>query len=260
MARVHQSALVDPAARLAPTVEVGPLAIVGPEVELMDDVVVGPHAVVVGRTRIGARSQIHPFACLGGPPQDSEAFGEQGGRLEIGEDNVIREHVSIHVGTEAGGGCTRLGDHNFVMNAAHVGHDCQIGSHCVLASFSGLAGHVQVADHVVLGAYTGVHQFARVGESVMAASNTKLSLDAPPFAMVAGDRARLVGINHVGLKRRGFSRERQQQIKRAFHLLFHSQLRLEEALESVREELKEAQEVERLLGFLETSGRGFCRP
>ncbi len=259
MARVHDSAVVDPGAELAASVEVGPLAVIGPHVELAEDVVVGPHAAILGRTRIGAGSRIHPFACLGGPPQDLEAAGDET-RLEVGERNLIREHVTIHVGTRAGGGCTRIGDDNFIMNAAHIAHDCRIGSRCTIASFSGLAGHVEVGDHAVLGAYTGVHQFGRIGEAVMTASNTKLSLDAPPFSLVAGDRARWMGINHVGLKRRGLSRERQQQIKRAFHLLFQSQLRLEDALESVREELKGAQDVERLLGFLETSERGFCRP
>ena len=260
MARVHDSAVVDPAARLAASVQVGPLAVIGPDVELAEDVVVGPHAAILGRTRVGKRSQIHPFACLGGSPQDLAACEGEATCLEIGAGNQIREHVTIHLGTRAGGGRTRIGDDNFIMNGAHVGHDCEIGSGCVIASFSGLAGHVRVADHAVLGAYTGVHQFGRVGESVMTASNTKLSLDAPPFAMVAGDRARLVGVNHVGLKRRGFSPERKQQIKHAFHLVFQSQLPLGDALGRVREELEEAQDVERLLAFLETSERGFCRP
>lgn len=145
------------------------------------------------------------------------------------------------------------------MNGAHVGHDCQVGSHCIVATYTGLAGHVIVEDHAVLGAYTGVHQFCRVGESVMAASNAKLSQDAPPFSMVAGDRARLVGVNSVGLRRRGFERELCSRIKHAFHLIFHSRLRLEPALARVREELGETPEVERLLRFLEKSERGFCR-
>ena len=258
MATVHPSAVVDPAAQLADSVHVGPLAYVGRDVALADGVVVGPHAVVTGRTRVGARSEIHSFACLGGPPQD-QAAGDEPTRLEIGSDNVIREHVTMHVGTTAGGGCTTVGDHNLIMNGAHVGHDCQIGSHCVISSFSGLAGHVSVGDYAVLGAYTGVHQFARVGESVMTASNTKLSLDAPPFSMVAGDRAKLVGVNSLGLKRRHFSRERQQHIKRAFHILFRSQILLGAALEAVRGECKESQDVESLLHFLENSDRGFCR-
>ncbi|MCH7599950.1 MAG: acyl-ACP--UDP-N-acetylglucosamine O-acyltransferase [Myxococcales bacterium] len=257
-ARIHPSAVVEPGANLADGVEVGPLATIGPEVELAEGVRIGPHVAILGRTRIGARSEVHPFACLGGPPQDHDFAGETTS-LEIGEDNVIREHVTIHVGTEAEGGCTRIGDDNLIMNSAHIAHDCRVGSHCVVASFSGLAGHVSVDDYAVLGAYTGVHQYSRVGESVMTASNTKLSLDAPPFSIVAGDRAHWIGVNYVGLKRRGVSRERQQQIKRAYTILFQSQLSLTQALKSVREELKEVPDVERLVSFLETSGRGFCR-
>lgn len=258
MAAVHPSAVVDPRARLAVDVEVGPFALVGPDVELGPGAVVGAHAVVVGRSTIGARTRIYPFAAVGGDPQDRSFAGEPT-RLEIGSDNVIREHVTIHLGTPKGGGCTRLGDDNLIMNGVHVAHDCQIGSHTILASFTGLAGHVVIEDYSVLGAYTGVHQFSRVGESVMSAANAKLSQDAPPFSMVAGDRARLVGMNTVGLKRRGFSPETREQIKRAFHLIFFSKLRLEPALARVREELGDVPEVARLVAFLEKSERGFCR-
>ncbi len=258
MAAVHPTAVVDPRARLADDAEVGPFVLVGPDVELGSAAVVGAHAVVVGRTTIGARTRIFPFAAVGGDPQDRSFAGEPT-RLEIGADNVIREHVTIHLGTPKGGGCTRIGDDNLIMNGAHVAHDCQIGSHTILASFTGLAGHVVVEDYAVLGAYTGVHQFSRVGESVMSAANAKLSQDAPPFSMVAGDRARLVGVNSVGLKRRGLSAETRESIKRAFHLIFFSKLRLEPALARVREELGDSPEVARLVAFLEKSERGFCR-
>lgn len=258
MARIHPTASVEAGAVLAADVEIGAYVYVGAEVELGAGVRVGHHAALLGRTSIGERSRVFPFACIGGDPQD-KAFSGEPTRLEIGADNVIREHVTIHLGTPRGGGCTRIGDDNLIMNSAHIAHDCQIGSHCIIASFSGLAGHVRVEDHVVLGAYTGVHQFARVGESVMAASNAKLSLDAPPFAMVAGDRARLVGLNSVGLRRRGFEPERIRALKHAFHLIFASRLRLEVALEQVAEEFSGVPEVERLTSFLRKSERGFCR-
>lgn len=258
MARIHPTASVEAGAVLAADVEIGAYVYVGAEVELGAGVRVGHHAALLGRTSIGERSRVFPFACIGGDPQD-KAFSGEPTRLEIGADNVIREHVTIHLGTPRGGGCTRIGDDNLIMNSAHIAHDCQIGSHCIIASFSGLAGHVRVEDHVVLGAYTGVHQFARVGESVMAASNAKLSLDAPPFAMVAGDRARLVGLNSVGLRRRGFAPERIRALKHAFHLIFASRLRLEVALEQVAEEFSGVPEVERLTSFLRKSERGFCR-
>jgi len=255
---LHPTAVVDSGARLSCDVVVGPYAVVGDGVELAEGVEIGPHAVVVGRTSVGPRTTISAHACIGGEPQDKAALG-QSTRLEIGCDNVIREQVTIHLGTPRGGGSTRIGDDNLIMNTAHVAHDCQIGSHCVVASFSGLAGHVIVEDHVLLGAYTGVHQHARVGESVMTASGAKLSLDAPPFAMVAGDRARLVGLNSVGLRRRGLPAETQQSLKQAFHLFFNSRLRLEEALSRVEEEVPALPEVERLVRFLRKSERGFCR-
>lgn len=258
MSEIHPTALVDPAATLGEGVRVGPWSLIGPDVVLEDGVVIDPHVVVSGRTRIGPRTRVHPFAAIGGEPQDKTYAGEET-RLEIGADNVIREHVTVHVGTPRGGGCTRIGDDNLIMNGAHVAHDCQIGSHTIIASFSGLAGHVQIEDFAVLGAWTGVHQFCRVGESVMCAGNAKLSLDAPPFSMVAGDRARLTGINSVGLRRRGFSEETRAHIKHAFHLLFASKLRLPEAVARVRDEIGHVPEIERLLGFLEKSERGFCR-
>lgn len=258
MALVHPTAVVEAGALLAADVEIGPHALVGPEVELREGVAVGAHAAVIGRTRVGPRTRIHPFACVGGEPQDKSFAGEST-RLDIGTDNVIREHATIHVGTPRGGGCTRIGDDNLIMNSAHIAHDCRIGSHCIIASFSGLAGHVTVDDYAVLGAYTGVHQFSRVGESVMAASNVKLSLDAPPFSMVAGDRARLVGLNSIGLKRRGFSPETIAALKHAFHILFHSRLLLKVALARAREGVGDSPEVQRLIRFLEKSERGFCR-
>jgi UDP-N-acetylglucosamine acyltransferase len=258
MARVHATAVVEPGAVLADDVVVGPYAVIGPEVELGEAVVVDAHASVFGRTRVGSRTRVFPYACIGGEPQD-RAFEGESTSLEIGSDNVIREHATIHVGTPQGGACTRIGDDNLIMNAAHVAHDCRIGSHCIIASFCGLAGHVTVGDHAVLGAYTGVHQFSRVGESVMAASNAKLSQDAPPFAMVAGDRARLVGVNSMGLRRRNFSKESVRAVKHAFHILFHSRLRLEAALLRVHDELGGSPEVRRLVCFLESSERGFCR-
>lgn len=258
MPDIHPTACVEDGASLAPDVSVGPFAFVGAEVELGPRVTVAAHVTLLGRTSIGADSRVFPHACLGAEPQDRGFTGEAT-NLEIGLRTEIREHVTIHVGTAEGGGCTRIGDDNYIMNGAHVGHDCQIGNETIIASFCGLAGHAKVDDFAVLGAYTGLHQSVRVGESVMAAGGSMLSLDAPPFAMVAGDRARLVGLNSVGLRRRGFSSETRRQIKHAFHLLFHSKLRLEDALARVDEEMGGVPEVERLVTFLRKTERGFCR-
>ena len=258
MPTIHSSAVVEDGATLADDVVVGPFAFIGGEVGLAAGVRVAAHATLIGQTRLGPGSVVFPHACLGGAPQDREFSGEST-RLEIGARTQIREHVTINVGTVRGGGCTRLGDDNFVMNSAHIGHDCQIGDNTIIASFCGLGGHTRVDDFAVLGAYTGLHQYARIGESVMVAGGAKISRDAPPFTMVAGDRARIVGLNTVGLRRRDFSTKTRSQIKHAFHLIFQSKLRLEEALAKVDEEIGAVPEVERLVRFLRKSERGFCR-
>ncbi len=258
MPEVHPTAHVEEGASLAADVVVGAFSFVGREVELGPGVAVAEHVTLIGRTRIGPGGRIFPHACLGGAPQD-RSFDGASTSLEIGARSQIREHVTVHVGTTRGGGCTRIGDDAFLMNSAHIGHDCQIGDQVIVASFCGLGGHSSVGDFAVLGAYTGLHQYARVGESVMVAGGTKLSLDAPPFAMVAGDRARLVGLNSVGLERRGFSSKTRAQIKHAFHLIFNSKLRLEEALARVDAEIGGVPEVERLVSFLRKTERGFCR-
>jgi UDP-N-acetylglucosamine acyltransferase len=256
--RVHPRADVDPAAKLAQSAAVGAFAVVGPEVELADDTWIGPHAYVTGRTTVGPGTRIFSFAVVGEDPQDKSFAGETS-ELLIGAGNVIREHCSIHTGTRKGGRVTRIGDDNLFMNSVHVGHDAEIGSHCILATFCAVAGHVMIEDHAVLGGYTGLHQYGRVGESAMVAAGSKCAQDVPPFALVRGDRARLAGINVIGMKRRGFSREQRAAVKRAYHLIFSSKLRLPDALARVREELRGVPEVERLLAFLESSTRGFCR-
>lgn len=258
MAEIHPTAVVDPAAELAAGVRVGPFCVVGPEVRLAEGVRLDAYASVLGRTTVGAGTRLHPHACIGGEPQDRVPDGEPQ-ELHLGRDNEIREFATIHVGTERGGGCTRLGDDNLVMNNAHIAHDCQIGSHCIITGPGGLAGHVVVEDYAVLGAFTGVHQFCRVGESAMCAGNAKLRKDAPPFSMVAGDGARVVGINLVGLRRRGFDEPVIRTIKRAFHILFNSRLRFQDAIKRTREEVPDSPEVNRLLTFLEESPRGVCR-
>ncbi len=254
---IHPSAVVDPAARLGTGVAIGPFAVIGPEVELGDGVSVGAHCVLMGRTRVGARSRLWPAVVLGGDPQ---ILGHGPGRaLEIGRENVIREFCAFHAGSDRGDGATRIGDGNTFLNHVHVAHDCQVGSGCIFASYSALAGHVRVEDHVVLGAMTGVHQSARLGESAFTAANSMVSQDVPPFAKAAGDRARFAGMNRVGLERRGIPEAARRALHHAFHLIYHSKLRLEPALARVRAESAGVPEVERLVAFLEASQRGFVR-
>ena len=258
MTLVHPTAIVDPRAKLAPDVEIGPYSVIGEHVELASGVVIGSHVALMGRTTIGARTRISPFAVIGGAPQVLGASGENT-VLEIGEDNVIREFSSIHVGSPNGGGRTRIGNSNFILNNVHIAHDCRIGDHCVLASFSALAGHVVVEDHVVFGAKTAVHQFVRIGESAFTAANSAVSKDTVPYSKVARDRARFAGLNTVGLRRRGFSEQAIARLKHVFHILFHSKLRLELAADLVKREHGDVPEVAHLLRFIQESERGFIR-
>jgi UDP-N-acetylglucosamine acyltransferase len=256
--RLHPAAVVDPGAKLADDVVVGPFAFVGPGVELGPAVTVGNHVSVSGPTQVGARTALHPFAAIGGDPQDKKYRGEPT-RLVIGADCRIHEGVTIHRGTPQGGAITRIGDDVMLMNGVHVAHDCQIASHVVIASFSGLAGHVEIGEYAVLAAYTGVHQHARIGESAMTAANAKLAKDAPPFSLVAGDHAKVIGLNSIGMQRRGIPADAQRDVKHAFHLLFASKLRLATAIERVRSEVGATPEVQRLLAFIAGSRRGVLR-
>jgi UDP-N-acetylglucosamine acyltransferase len=255
---IHPTALVDPGAELADDVRVGAYAVVGPEVLLEAGVEIRPHALVTGRTRIGAGTRVFPFAVLGEEPQD-KTFSGEATELVIGAGNVLREHVTIHVGTAKGGGCTRIGDDNFIMNGVHIAHDVQVGSHVIVASQVAIAGHAVVQDYAVIGGLSGVHQHARIGESAMVGALTGVTLDAPPFSLVSGERGPLRGVNVIGLRRRGFSHEVRREIKRAYQLLFWSRLRLEDALAAVRGEGFVSAEVKRLVAFIESSERGVSR-
>jgi UDP-N-acetylglucosamine acyltransferase len=258
VSKIHPTAVVDPGAKLGDDVTVGPLAVIGSEVELGAGVEVGPHVSIAGRTRIGARTRIYPFAVLGQVPQVL-GFDGRAGELLIGEDNEIREHVSIHVGLPDHGGITSLGNGNLIQNGFHIAHDCRIGNYCVLAGMSGFGGHCIVEDFAVVGAMSGIHQFVRVGESAFTAGNSMVTKDVPPFVKVAGDRARFVGVNTINLERRGFEKDRIATIKHAYHVLFQSKLPFDEACARVEAESGESRDVRHLLGFLRSAERGFVR-
>ncbi len=255
---VHPTAVVETGAVLADGVQVGPLAVIGADVELGPGVEVGAHAVVLGPTKVGAGTRIFPHACVGAEPQIVGPPAHET-RLEIGEANVLREHVTIHRGSHGGGGVTRLGDRNYLMNGTHVAHDCIVGDDCTIASFCGLAGHVEVGGHAVLGAYTGVHQHCRIGESAMTAAGSKATKDVAPFVTAAGDRARLVGLNLVGLRRRGFTTDEIGALKRAVRLVFHAGLRVDEALARIEAEGIGTPHVRMLTEFVRKSQRGVVR-
>lgn len=258
MSNIHPTAVVDPGAKLADDVSIGPLATIGSEVELGAGVEIASQACITGRTRIGARTRIYPFATIGQTPQIL-GFDGRAGEIVIGEDNEIREYVSIHVGLPDHGGVTSIGNHNLIQTYFHVAHDCRIGNYCVLAGMSGLGGHCVIEDFAVIGAMSGLHQFVRIGESGFTAGNSMVSKDVAPFAKVAGDRARFVGVNTINLERRGFEKEQIRVIKHAFHLIFQSKLRFEEASARVEAECGDSREIQHLLRFLRSAERGFVR-
>ncbi len=263
MTRIHATALVDRGAELDPSVEVGPYAVIGPHVRVAADSTIGAHCVVEGHTTIGRNNRIFQFASVGSAPQDKKYAGEPT-RLEIGDGNTIREFVTISTGTVQDAGITRLGDDNWIMAYVHIAHDCQLGSHLILANAVQLAGHVHLGDWVFLGGLSGVHQFVRVGAHAMTAFQTRLAQDVPPFVTVAGNPAQAQGINQEGLRRRGFSEQRIGLIKQMHKALYRKGLTLAAAvseIESTRSRCDEhsAQDVDLLLEFVAAAERGIVR-
>lgn len=256
---VHPSAIVAAGAELDRGVQVGPYAVIGPHVRIGKNTVIGPHAVIDGHTTLGCDNQVFQFASVGAIPQDKKYRGEES-TLVIGDHNVIREFATLNPGTAGGEMVTRVGNHNLFMVYSHVAHDCIVGNQVILANCATLAGHVTLEDHVVVGGLVGVHQFTRIGESALLAAGAMVSLDVPPYCAAMGDRARLYGLNVIGLKRRGFRVEQIAAIKKAYHTLFSEGLLLKDALAHLRHEHRESPEVAHLIDFVATSQRGLCRP
>lgn len=254
----HPTALIHPNAKLADDVQVGAYSIIGEHVEIGAGTTVGPHVVITGHTRIGKNNQIFQFCSLGEVPQDKKYAGEPT-RLEIGNNNVIRECCTFNIGTVQDVGVTRMGNDNWVMAYVHVAHDCQIGNNVIFANSTQLAGHVVIDDYAILGGFTGVHQFCQIGAHVMTAVGTVLLHDIPPYVKVSGSPAAPHGINSEGLKRRGFSSTSVMGIKRAYKTLYRSGLTLEEAKASISQQLVEHPELQILADFLNRSQRGIVR-
>ncbi|MBV8054659.1 MAG: acyl-ACP--UDP-N-acetylglucosamine O-acyltransferase [Deltaproteobacteria bacterium] len=255
MKEIHPSAVIDRRAELDSNVQVGPGAVIGAHVRIGPETVVGPYAVIEGTTTIGAGNRIFQFASVGADPQDLKYQGEAS-RLEIGDYNRIREFTTIHRGTAGGGMVTRIGNHVLLMNYSHIAHDCQIGDHAIIANSTEIAGHCVLEEWVVTAGMCGVHQFSRIGAHSFIAAGSKISQDVPPYAMVAGDRARVVGVNTTGLERRGFDLEIITAIKSAFRTLFYGRLRRDEAIRQILDEYGHLPEVRRLVEFIRISERG----
>ncbi|HRO61310.1 MAG TPA: acyl-ACP--UDP-N-acetylglucosamine O-acyltransferase [Burkholderiaceae bacterium] len=274
--RIHATALIDPAARLDSSVEVGPYAVVGAGVQIGAGTRIGPHVVIEGPTTIGRDNRIFQFASIGAAPQDKKYAGEPTA-LEIGDGNTIREFVTINRGTVQDRGLTTIGSDNWIMACVHIAHDCVIGDHTIFANTTNLAGHVHIGDWVILGGCTQIHQYCKIGAHAMTGVSTVVLHDVPPYVMASGNTAQAHGINSEGLRRRGFSAERIATLRRAYRTLYKSGLTLQQATENLREQsaalragrpaesaaatpaTEAADDLELLTGFLGAVSRGIVR-
>ena len=254
---VHPSAVIAPGAVVPASCTVGPFCTIGPEVVLGEDCVLISHVVLDGRTRIGAGNTFHPFCAIGVSPQDLKYDGAPTETV-LGDNNTIRENVTISRGTTGGGGITRLGSNNLLMTCVHIGHDSQVGSQCILANAATLAGHVVIEDYATVGAFSPVHQHCIVGKYAFIGGGTIVTQDVLPFSLTSSRREnKAFGINKVGLTRRGFSPERLQTLQKAFRLLLAAKLNTTQALEQIKE--LEGEDAALLAAFIERSERGVIR-
>jgi len=258
MSRIHEKALVDSAAEIADDVEIGPFSVIGPKVKIGPGSWVGPHVVITGRTTIGKNTRIFQFASMGEQPQDKKYAGEDT-ELIIGDDNTIRELCTFSRGTGQGGGKTIIGNNNWIMACVHIAHDCQLGDNIIMANNASLAGHVTVGNWAILSGYSLIHQFCTVGEHSFTSFASHVNQSIPPFVTVSGEKAKARGVNIEGLKRRGYSKKQIQQVRRAYRVLYRSELPLEEARLKLDEMALEHDEIKPWVDFLETTEKSFIR-
>ena len=253
---IHQTAIIDPSARIAEDVEIGPWTIIGADVEIGEGTWIGPHVVIQGPTRIGRDNKIFQFSSIGDMPQDLKFHGEQT-YLEIGDRNVIREFCTLHRGTIQDKSITKIGHDNLFMAYVHIAHDCQVGSHTIFANNASLAGHVTVEDYVTLGGFSGVFQFCRVGAHSFISTNSVVIKDVPPYIKVSGYYAKPFGLNSVGLQRRGFAEETISQLRRAYKIIYRNGLTVAMAIAELRQ--IKCPELMPLIQFIEASDAGIVR-
>lgn len=255
---LHSTAIISPKAKIADNVYIGPFCIVGDEVVIKERTRLLANVMVEGNTEIGEDCVVYPFTSIGFPPQDIKYKDEKTG-VKIGKNNTIREYVTVHRASTGGDGLTEVGDSNFFMSYVHIAHDCKIGSFINMANAATLAGHVTVEDYASIGGLVAVHQFARIGAYSMVGGFSGIGKDIPPYTVAAGARARLYGINTVGLKRHGFSNETISALKRAYKILFREKRTMRNALKKIKSEFPETGEIKRLVEFMERNKRGICR-
>ena len=260
MSNIHDSAIVDKNAVIDSSVIIGPYCIIGPNVQIQKNTILKSNVIIEGYTEIGKNCSIYPFAVLGNPPQDLKYKGEKS-KLIIGNNNVIREHSTMNPGTEGGGLVTKIGNNCLIMIGAHIAHDCLLGDNIILANNASLAGHVQVDDFAILGGLSGVHQFVRIGSHAMVGGLSALESDVIPYGSVIGNRAYLSGLNIIGLKRRGFTREVIHDLRKAYRLLFAPEGTIQERIKDVSDEFKNNEPVMDIVKFIEGSAsRAICQP
>lgn len=258
MATIHPTAVIDPKAELADDVEVGAYAVIGAGVRIGKGCKIRTHAVVEGRTLLGEGNEIFQFATVGSAPQDLKYKGEPS-ELIIGNRNIIREYVSLNPGTAGGGMMTRVGDQNLLMMYCHIAHDCIVGNRNIVANGATLGGHVVLEDFCIVGGLAGIHQFVRIGSGAILGAGSMVSKDVPPFCNATGDRAKLHGLNLEGMRRRGFSNDQIDQVRKTYRIVFQSKLLTKDALARVRSEVPQTPEVLRFIDFIVQSKRGICR-
>ncbi len=255
---IHATALIHPEAQLEEGVQVGPYSIIGAGVRIGRNTDIGSHVVIDGPTTIGAACRFYPFSSVGQIPQDLKFHGEFS-ELIIGDNNVFREFVTLHRGTEGGGRKTVIGNGNYFMAYAHVAHDCRIGNSVIMANAATLAGHVSVDDDSIVGAFSGIHQFCRVGKHGFIGGYSVITKDVLPYSKTVGNRAQCYGMNHVGLRRKGFTDDQIQTLHQCFRLLLQSKLNTSQALEAIREQVSQIPEVVYLVEFIKSSRRGIIK-
>ncbi|MEJ2724577.1 MAG: acyl-ACP--UDP-N-acetylglucosamine O-acyltransferase [Deltaproteobacteria bacterium] len=257
-AEIHSTAVLGPHAEIAEGVKIGPYSMISDYVTIGRDTEIGAHVVVEGHTQIGERNKIYPFTCIGTPPQDVGYRGEDT-RLIIGDKNIIREYATIHRATTKQDWVTTVGNSNYIMAYAHVAHDCILGNHIIMSNVATLGGHITIGDHAILGGLVAVHQFVRIGTHAFLGGKSGVDRDVPPFMITAGERAKLYGINRLGLRRFGFSQEVIEGLKSAYRIIWKESKSLREGIEKVRREVSPFPELEVLLEFLDGSKRGILR-
>ena len=255
---IHKTAIIHPGAQISPGVAIGPYSIIEGDVKLGDNVRVGSHCVITGQTTIGRNCKLYTGAVIGSAPQDRKFSSDDNVFLNIGENNIIREYVTVNPGTMQGGGKTVVGDNNLIMAYSHIAHDCIIGNNCVMANAATLGGHVTLEDGAVIGGFSAVHQFTRLGRLCIVGGCSKVVQDVPPFAMADGHPAKVIQTNSVGLKRANISSEVIRDLKKAFKILFFEGLSRTSAVEKITTQIKSSPEIEHLIFFIKTSERGLC--